>query len=105
LVDHRTGGNRAKLSRLQVEELQQKLHQYTPKELFGANASTVDGQFWTVADLVHVVREQYGVEYKSHTSYTNLLSLCGFSYQKTEKIFKSRSQTKVADFEEQLEKN
>ena len=105
LVDHRTGGNSAKLNKLQIEELQQKLHQYTPKELFGANASTDDGQFWTVEDLIHVVREQYDVEYKSHTSYTNLLSLCGFSYQKAEKIFKSRSQTKVADFEEQLEKN
>ena len=105
LIDHRTGGNSAKLNKMQIEELQQKLHQYTPKELFGTKASTVDGQFWTVEDLIHVVREQYGVEYKSRTSYTNLLSLCGFSYQKTEKIFKSRSQTKVADFEEQLEKN
>ena len=105
LVDHRIGGNSAKLSKLQIEELQQKLHQYTPKELFGARANTADGQFWTVEDLAHVIREQYGVEYKSHTSYTSLLSLCGFSYQKTEKIFKSRSQTKVADFEEQLEKN
>lgn len=105
LVDHRTGGNRAQMNKLQMEELQQKLHQYTPKELFGANASTVDGQFWTVEDLIHVVREQYGVEYKSRTSYTSLLRLCGFSYQKSEKIFKSRSQTKVADFEEQLEKN
>lgn len=105
LVDHRTGGNSAKLSKLQIEELQQRLHQYTPKELFGANASSVNGQFWTVEDLIQVVREQYGVEYKSRTSYTSLLSLCGFSYQKSEKIFKSRSQTKVADFEEQLEKN
>ena len=73
--------------------------------MFAANASTADGQFWTVEDLIEAVRKQYGVEYKSHTSYTNLLSLCGFSYQKAEKIFKSRSQTKVADFEEQLEKN
>lgn len=105
LVDHRTGGNSAKLGKLQIEELQQKTHQYTPKELFGTNASTADGQFWTVEDLIYVVREQFGVEYKSHTSYTSLLGLCGFSYQKTEKIFKSRSQSKVADFEEQLEKN
>jgi len=105
LVDHRAGGNRAKLSKLQIEELQEKLHQYTPKEVFGAKASTANGQFWTAEDLALVVRERYGVEYKSHTSYTSLLSLCGFSYQKTEKIFKSRSQTKVADFEEQLEKN
>jgi len=104
LVDHRRGGNSAKLSKWQIEELQQKLHQYTPKEMFGAKASTADGQFWTVEDLMHVVREQYEVEYKSRTSYTSLLRLCGFSFQKTEKIFKSRSQTKVADFEEQLEK-
>ena len=105
LVDKRVGGKSAKLSKLQIEELQQKMHQYTPKELFGAGASTADGQFWTVEDLAHLVREQYGVEYKSRTSYTRLLGLCGFSYQKTEKIFKSRNQTKVADFEEQLEKN
>jgi transposase len=105
LVDHRVGGNSAKLSKLQIEELQQILHQYTPKELFGAKASTSDGQFWTVEDLMQVVRKQCNLEYKSRTSYISLLSLCGFSYQKTEKIFKSRSQAKVADFEEQLEKN
>ena len=104
-VDKRVGGNRAKLSGLQIEELQSTLHQYTPKERLGRKASTAAGQFWTVEDLVVVVRERYGVEYQSRTSYSSLLRLCGFSYQKTEKIFKSRSQTKVADFEEQLEKN
>ena len=103
LVDKRVGGNRAKLSNLQVEELQHMLHQYTPKERLGSKAS--DGQFWSVADLVLVVQEQYGVEYQSRTSYVRLLHLCGFSYQKTEKVFKSRSETKVADFEEQVEKN
>jgi len=105
LVDKRVGGNRAKLRALQIEELQNTLHQYTPKERLGRKASTVDGQFWTVEDLVAVVRERYGVEYQSRTSYSCLMRLCGFSYQKTGKIFKSRSQTKVADFEEQLEKN
>src|SRR6266508_6228914 len=105
LVNKRVGGNRAKLRKLQIEELQQMLHQYTPKERLGRNASTADGQFWTVEDLVLVVRERYGVVYQRRTSYSQLLRLCGFSYQKTEKIFKSRSQTKVADFEEQLEKN
>lgn len=105
LVDKRVGGNRAKLSKLQIEELQGLLHQYTPKERIGPKASTADGQFWTVEDLVLVVRERYGVAYQSRTSYSSLLRLCGFSYQKTEKIFKSRSQIKVADFEEQLEKN
>jgi len=105
LIDKRVGGNRAKLGKLQIEELQQMLHQYTPKEHLGYKASTADGQFWTVEDLVLVVRERYGVEYQSRTSYSRLLRLCGFSYQKSEKIFKSRSQIKIADFEEQLEKN
>ena len=105
LVDKRAGGNRAKLSKLQIEALQQMLHQYTPKERLGSKASTADGQFWSVEDLVLIVGEQYGVEYQSRTSYTQLLHLCGFSYQKTEQVFKSRRETKVADFEEQLEKN
>lgn len=103
LVDKRVGGNRAKLSSLQVEALQHIVHQYTPKERLGSKAS--DGQFWSVDDLALVVRERYGVDYQSRTSYVRLLHLCGFSYQKTEKVFKSRSETKVADFEEQLEKN
>jgi transposase len=103
LVDKRVGGNRAKLSSLQVEELQQRLHQYTPKERLGSKAT--DGQFWSVADLALVVQERYGIEYQSRTSYIRLLHVCGFSYQKTEKVFKSRSTTKVAEFEEQLEKN
>jgi len=105
LIDKRTGGNRAKLSKLQIEALQHVLHQYTPKERLGSKASSVDGQYWGVQDLAQIVRERYGVEYQSRTSYTHLLRLCGFSYQKTEKVFKSRSEMKVADFEEQLEKN
>jgi transposase len=105
LVDKRVGGNRAKLSQLQIEELQQMLHQYTPKERLGRKASPAAGQYWSVEDLALVVRERYGIEYQSRTSYSSLLRLCGFSYQKTEKIFKSRSQIKVAEFEEQLEKN
>ena len=105
LVDKRVGGNRAKLSKLQIEALQQKLHQYMPKERLGPRATTVNGQFWSIEDLALIVREQYGVEYLSRTSYSHLLHQCGFSYQKSEKVFKSRSQFKVADFEEQLEKN
>jgi len=105
LVDKRAGGNHAKLSKLQIEALQQVLHQYTPKERLGPRASTIDGQFWSVEDLALVVREQYSVEYQSRTSYSQLLHLCGFSYQRTEKVFKSRREAKVADFEEQLEKN
>jgi transposase len=105
LVDKRAGGNRAKLRQLQIEQLQRMLYQYTPQERLGPRANTADGQFWSVEDLVLIVREQYGVEYQSRTSYRHLLHQCGFSYQKTQKVFKSRREAKVADFEEQLEKN
>ena len=80
LLDMRVGGNRAKLSKLQIEEVQALLHQYTPKERMGSKASTADGQFWTVADLAVVVQERYGVECQSRTSYSSLLRLCSFSY-------------------------
>ena len=105
LVDKRQGGNRAKLSQLQIEEVQDILHQYTPKERIGPKAQTVTGEFWTVEDLAILVLEKYGFGYKSRTSYINLLHQCGFSYQKTEKVFKNHSAQKVAEFEEYLEKN
>ena len=105
LVDKRAGGNRAKLSKLQIEELQQMLHQYTPQERLGSKASSGTGQYWSVEDLMQVIRARYGVEYQSRTSYIQLLRQCGFSYQKTAKVFKSRSEAKVTEFEEQLEKN
>lgn len=105
LVDKRKGGNSAKLSKLQIEEISQRLHQYTPSELFGQEAYTADGQFWTVEDLHRAVEKWYSVSYRSRSSYLRLLELCEFSYQKAEKVFKARSQLKVADFEEQLEKN
>jgi len=104
LVDKRAGGNSAKLTKAQVEDLYQKMHPYTPRDLFGPGAGTADGQFWTTLDLAHTIQKWYGVEYRSRSSYTRIFGLCAFSFQKTEKIFKSRSQAKIADFEEQLEK-
>ena len=105
LIDKRIGGNSAKLSKLEIEDLGKRLHQYTPRDLFGSEARTADGQFWTVEDVYQGVQKWYGVEYRSRSSYLHLLDVCEFSYQKAEKVFKPRSQIKVADFEEQLEKN
>ena len=105
LVDKRRGGNGAKFTCLEQEDLAARLHQYTPHDLFGSAAHSASGQFWTVNDLQVAVHRWYGVDYRSHTSYLRLLALCEFSYQKTEKVYKSHSQLKVADFEEQLEKN
>ena len=43
LEDHRTGGNRAKLTQAQIAEIKECLHTYTPQMLFGAQAATLTG--------------------------------------------------------------
>ncbi len=82
LEDHREGGNRAKLTKAEIEDLRARLHEYTPRALFGPQAATLDGQFWTVEDLQRAVERWYGVVYKSRSSYLHLFILCGFSYQR-----------------------
>ena len=104
LLDHRQGGNRARLKSEQIETLQNQLHGYTPAQLLGRSHCVGDGQFWTAADLACLLKRDYGVVYQSHTSYLTLLQKCGFSYQRPAKQYKSHSEAKVMDFEEQLEK-
>src|SRR5262245_41021398 len=51
LIDHRVGGNSAKLTPDQIEAIQQTLHRYTPAQRLGNEACFGGGQFWTIADL------------------------------------------------------
>jgi transposase len=104
LKDKRLGGNRAKLTPAQLEDLKAKLIQYTPAQLFGPQAATPDGQLWTVEDLHRAVQQWYRVSYRGRNSYTELFARCGFSYQRPAKVYKSRNQEKVAEFEELVEK-
>jgi transposase len=48
LLDQRRGGNRARLTKGQIQDLKDRLHTYTPSDLFGSRAATLDGQFWTI---------------------------------------------------------
>ncbi len=105
LVDGRLGGNRAKLTPDQRETVRANLHQYTPRQLFGPQTATPDGQFWTVPDLTRAVQEWFGVTWSSPSSSLALLADCGFTYQRAQKVFKSRSERAILAFEEQLEKN
>ena len=105
LVDGRVGGNRAKLTPDQRETVRAHLHQYTPRQLFGPETATPDGQFWTVPDLTRAVQDWFGVTWCSPASYLALLADCGFTYQRAQKVFTSRSERDVLAFEEQLEKN
>jgi transposase len=93
------------LSAPQIEHLQRLLHQYTPWQWLGEAACQGDGAFWTVIDLAQVVEREYGVCYKTKQSYYDLFAQCEFSRQRPGKQYKSRSEVKVMDFEEQLEKN
>lgn len=57
LADQRNGGNRALLSPEQRGEIQQKLQQYTPADVFGSeHQSAGGGEYWSVADLRRAVR-------------------------------------------------
>ena len=105
LVDGRRGGNSAQLTSEQRAEIEIRLHQYTPRNLFGLTTATAAGQFWTVEDLHRALQDWYGVEYASRTSYLNLLHACGFSYQRPAKVFKSQRPAQMMEFEEQVEKN
>ncbi len=101
LVDKRLGGNSAKLTRLEIEDLSYRLREYTPRDLFGSETS----QYWTVPDLKRAIQKWYAVAFRSPSSYLRMFGLCDFSYQKVEKVYKPRSERKVLDFEEQTEKN
>jgi len=105
LLDHRVGGNRAKLKPTQLEQIQQQLEGYTPRQLFGPETCTKEGQFWTVPDLVKLVKNKYGFSYQSQSSYRTLFERCGFSCQRPEAHYRSRNELKVLEFEQQLEKN
>jgi transposase len=104
LRDHRVGGNSAKLTSAQRAEVEMHLHQFTPKQILH-QPYTREGQFWTIEDLADAVAHWFGVRYYSRTSYYNLLRACGFSYQRTEKVFKSQRPLQIADFQETVEKN
>ena len=100
-----SGQNARKLSREQAVELGEKLHTYRPDQVLALETCHGSGQFWTVEDVKKVVEQWYGLSYAYIGSYRNLLRRCGFSYQRSEQVYKSRpSEMDVADFEAELEK-
>jgi transposase len=97
---HWRGGNANKLTKEQRADLRQRLHQYRPRDL------TISmGEFWTISDLSVAVERWYGVVYQSPDSYADLLHACGFSYQRAERVYRSRPKAvDIAAFEAELEK-
>jgi transposase len=105
LQSHWQGVNALKLSRVQRADLKQRLHAYRPDQVIAPDVRISRGQFWTVSDLQIVVKAWYDVEYRTADSYRTLLHESGLSYQRTEKVYRSRPDAQtVADFEAELEK-
>jgi transposase len=104
LEEHRGGPNGSKLKPDQEAEVREKLRQYRPYDLFGPGAHTASGQHWTVEDLAAAVQRWYGVSWKTRASYHQLFERCGYSFQRTEKVYKSRRERDVIEFEAQVEK-
>src|SRR4028119_1180361 len=65
LIDARVGGNRAKLTGDQRQQVAAKLRASTPRHLFGAETATSRGQFWTIPDLKRAVQRWFGVTWNS----------------------------------------
>ena len=105
LEDHRRGGNAAKLTPTQRQDLKRRLHQYTPREIFGSAHHSATGQFWTLEDLKPAIRSWYSVDYRSRSTLQTLLHASGLSYQRPARIFKSKRVQQIMEFEETLEKN
>jgi transposase len=105
LADQRRGGNRSRLSPVQIEQLKARLYLYTPADLSGNTAATAQGQFWAVPDLRRAIQQWYGINYQSPSSYLRYFDLGGFSYQRPAKVYQSRKEAQVAEFEAQLGKN
>lgn len=105
LKEQRQGGNHYKLTKEEKAAIERDIHQYSPQQLLGNECATSSGVHWTAADLKLLIYRKCEVIYKSPASYWALLTECGLTYQRTEKIFKSKSALKQADFEEQMEKN
>ncbi len=97
--------NSRKLTEAQYADLRERLHHYRPDQLLAPAVRMAHGPFWTVRDVAMVVEHWYGVRYQDRGSYRNLLHRCGFSYQKAERVYKSRpSEVAIAEFEAELEK-
>lgn len=97
--------NAAKLTVEQKAEIKRQLHEHQPDDLLSAEVRISQGAFWTVSDLQVAVKQWYGVVYQHEGTYRRLFHHCGFSYQRTEAVYRSQAdEHKRAEFEQHLEK-
>lgn len=99
------GGNRARLSAVQREQVKATVQQTRPDQVLGAQQRRRELPFWTVEDVMVLVEQRYGVRWHSRTSYLTLLHECGLRVQRVNKQYRSRpSAQTIADAQATLEK-
>ena len=101
----RSAQNASKLTAAQRIDLCERLHAYRPDQVLAPRVRVRAGQFWTVSDLHLALDAWSGVAYEDPGTYHDLFAACKFSYQRAERVYKSRpSQAQIANFEAELEK-
>jgi len=87
---------KALLTRGQKEEIKRVLRNCSPKD-FGISLD-----FWTTAILGELIEEQYGVKYKSRTSYYLIFKESKFSYHNPGKQYEKRDPEKIDVWEKEV---
>lgn len=86
------------LTKAQKDEIKRITAEHKPKD------KGLSGDFWSVPTVRQLVKNEYGVEYKSEKSYQTLLRYCGFSYQKAEYIDKRKDEKAGDHFKTRFKK-
>jgi len=84
----------ALLTRNQIQQIKKILHSCTPYD-FGISC-----EFWTTGILARLIKEQYGVVYKSKTSIRLIFKKADFTYHKPDKQYKRHDQAAVDKWKE-----
>lgn len=84
------------LTKGQIKEIIKNIKTCTPKD-FGINSDQ-----WATSILGQLIKEQYGVEYKSRTSLYLIFKKAKFSYHKPGLQYKNRDQEKIDLWKENL---
>lgn len=99
LADKPQPGNHHKLTKEQKQIIKELLTTHFPDKL------GYTGRFWDTEQLGRLVKDKYGVRYRSLDSYYRLFAFCGFTYHKPDKVNKRQRITTKKAFEEKLKKD
>ena len=92
-------GNHHKLTKQDKLKIKKLLHNNAPDQL------GYEGKFWNIKLLRRLIKDKFGLEYKSKESYRKLLHFAGFSFHKPKGVNKKRNGHMVKRFEDKLKKD